>query len=296
MQYKIPQNVQIEDKIVSFLTIRQLIICSIGGGIAYVFYITLAPIYYAEVWGPPVFLTSLLTLAIAFLKINDIRFTKWVLLLSEFLINPRRRVWDKTANSDLLFGFIHQQKSTPQKNKQNKEKIEKKQKDLSSLEENLHKLDQNLFLNSSSQEIDQASDHHLSASAMLSQEETEKHQKRLKQSLKDNLSPEDKKEAIKKLSKQIEAEKQQNSSATKKNQTSLHEISKEDFLKNKQNKKSFKRAFPMPNIDPDHKEIAARENQDNLPNKFRPVRDKKIDTQKEPNIKIIKNNFSSQDE
>lgn len=31
MQYKIPQNVQIEDKIVGPLTLKQLIICGVGG-------------------------------------------------------------------------------------------------------------------------------------------------------------------------------------------------------------------------------------------------------------------------
>jgi len=134
LQFKIPQNVQVEDKIVPFLTVRQLIICCVGGGIAYTFYITLSKSFYIEVWGPPTGISLLITAAIAFLKINDIPFTKWFLLLMEFLLVPRKRVWDKSANRDLLFGFV----STVAVNSASKKpKIEnvKPEKNLTSLQQ-----------------------------------------------------------------------------------------------------------------------------------------------------------------
>jgi len=110
MQYKIPQNVQIEDKIVGPLTMRQLVICGVGGGIAYVLYISLSKKYYAEVWFPPVAIISMLTLAIAFLKIKGIRFVKWFFLMLQAIINPRKRFWDKRESADFILYLSSSQK------------------------------------------------------------------------------------------------------------------------------------------------------------------------------------------
>jgi hypothetical protein len=93
MQYKIPQNVQIEDKIVWFLTLKQLIIVGVGGGISYALYITLAKLYVWQVWFPATAIPAGLTLLIAFLKVNGIPFGKWVLLTVEFFKNPRKRTF-----------------------------------------------------------------------------------------------------------------------------------------------------------------------------------------------------------
>lgn len=90
MQYKIPQNVQIEDKIVGPLTLKQLIYLGIGGGITYAIYTALASKYYIEVWiwfvAPP----ALLTLAFTFIKVNGIPFAKWILLMIEYIYNPKK--------------------------------------------------------------------------------------------------------------------------------------------------------------------------------------------------------------
>lgn len=93
MQYKIPQNVRIEDKIVGPLTLRQLIYLGIGGGISYAIYVTLARTYFIEVWLPPTAFTALLTLAFTFVKINGIPFAKWLLLIIEYMYNPKKRTF-----------------------------------------------------------------------------------------------------------------------------------------------------------------------------------------------------------
>lgn len=93
MQYKIPQNVQIEDKIVGPLTLKQLIYLGVGGGITYAIYTALATKYYIEIWIWFVLPPALLTLAITFLKINGIPFAKWVLLMAEHFYNPRKRTF-----------------------------------------------------------------------------------------------------------------------------------------------------------------------------------------------------------
>lgn len=188
LQYKIPQDVQIEDRITSFLTMRQLIICAVGGGIAYFFYIALSSVFYAEVWFPPVFLLSAITIAIAFVKINGIRFTKWSLLLFEFLTVPRKRVWDKRATCDILFSYVGSRVgSQNQNNKKQKEqeRLEPKKKHLSSLEELSIKLDQNPFehIEQKKDHTDETSDHDLTAAILHNKEEKQRQEERLTQNI-----------------------------------------------------------------------------------------------------------------
>jgi hypothetical protein len=174
LQYKIPQNVQVEDKIVAFLTLRQLIICGLGGGIAYLLYITLQPNYYFEVWLPPVAIISLLTIAIAFVKINNNTFTKWVLLLIEFLANPRKRMWNKEPSTTLLFKFLGSSKSSSSKQKAQKKNEQAAKeadeqevlKNLSNLSALAEKVDHNPFAQESKK-----------AEAAASQEEAARRQK-----------------------------------------------------------------------------------------------------------------------
>lgn len=105
MQFKIPQDVQREDKIVGPLTLRQLITVGVGGGIAYALYVTLAQKYFIEIWLPPVIIVSLLTVAFTFLKIHDMTFGKFILYLAEYTMKPRRRVW-KQMSGDVFVSLI----------------------------------------------------------------------------------------------------------------------------------------------------------------------------------------------
>lgn len=93
MQYKIPQNVQVEDKIVGPLTLKQLIKLGIGGGITYVIYVALAKTYYIEVWLIPVLIPGILTLLSTFVSIGGIPFDQWIFLSIEFMKNPRKRIF-----------------------------------------------------------------------------------------------------------------------------------------------------------------------------------------------------------
>lgn len=114
MQFKVPQNVQIEDKILPFMTLRQLIICGIGGGFAYMLYIGLQH-QNPEIWIPPVAVVSLLTVAIAFLKIQDILFVPFVLLALERYLNEQKRIWIKSAG-DIFIPEIPVAKKESKKN------------------------------------------------------------------------------------------------------------------------------------------------------------------------------------
>lgn len=96
MQFKVPQNVQIEDKILPFMTLRQLVICGVGGGFTYLVYLMLEH-QSPEIWIPPVVILGGLTLAVSFLKINDIPFVEYVLLILERYLNEQKRSWIKLS-------------------------------------------------------------------------------------------------------------------------------------------------------------------------------------------------------
>lgn len=102
MQFKVPQDVLRPDKIVGFLTLRQLIIVAIGGGISYSLYIILSKQYLVEIWLPPVAFVSLITLAFAFVKFHDILFEKLILIFIEYKFRPRSRTWQKMQGDTVL--------------------------------------------------------------------------------------------------------------------------------------------------------------------------------------------------
>ncbi|MFN7160478.1 MAG: PrgI family protein [Candidatus Gracilibacteria bacterium] len=93
MQFKIPQNIDIEEKILPFLTIKQLFILLGGGAVAYLIYIASVGRYDPSIYLIPVILIVVVTVLIAFFKMENITFIKLVLLMMESLINPRTRVW-----------------------------------------------------------------------------------------------------------------------------------------------------------------------------------------------------------
>lgn len=107
MQFKIPQNIAAEDKLIGPLSLRQLIIVSVGGGLAYMIYMTMvragAP---TVVYLPPIIIISLLTVAIAFFKKDNLTFTRMVLLLLEMTINPPKRIWVQMAGDQSPFKLL----------------------------------------------------------------------------------------------------------------------------------------------------------------------------------------------
>lgn len=107
MQFKVPQDVLRPDKIVGFLTLRQLIIAAIGGGMAYSLYLILSKQYFIEIWLPPVLFVTLITLAFAFIKFHDILFEKLVLFFIEYKFRPRSRVWQK-MHGDVVLSVLSQ--------------------------------------------------------------------------------------------------------------------------------------------------------------------------------------------
>lgn len=92
---KIPQNVYVEDRIIGSLTLRQIIIVIIGGGIGYTFYAFMQKTY-GYVGIPLIMMSSiplLISLAFAFVRIHDLSLLKLIFLLIERSSKPSIRTW-----------------------------------------------------------------------------------------------------------------------------------------------------------------------------------------------------------
>lgn len=136
MQAKVPQNVQMADKIVGPLTLRHMIIIGAGGGFAYLIYVILARTYYWEIWFPPVLIISLITLAAAFLKIHNVTFGKFLILLLESFLVPRKRIWRKADAEVRITGELaKKKKDTKADRKKKHEKAERTMKKIKNISE-----------------------------------------------------------------------------------------------------------------------------------------------------------------
>ncbi len=104
MRYKVPQDVQREDQILWFITLRQLIILIIGFGISYTMFNSLNKIFVLDeisqilIWFP-----AGLAAAFAFLKVKGLPLFQFILLLIEqtFFRPPRRR-WSQNGGSPFV--------------------------------------------------------------------------------------------------------------------------------------------------------------------------------------------------
>ena len=92
---KIPQNVYIEDRIVGPLTLKQVIICAIGGGFSYAMFASMSKTY-GSVALPIqilVWLPAAVSIAFAFVRINDLSLMRICFLLMEKMNKPATRTW-----------------------------------------------------------------------------------------------------------------------------------------------------------------------------------------------------------
>ena len=95
MQYKVPQNVQREDRILWFITLRQFVIVLVGGGISYFLYTNASKTYVLTntdilmIWLP-----AILALCFAFITVKGMTLFQFVLVLIEQLyFRQPRRYW-----------------------------------------------------------------------------------------------------------------------------------------------------------------------------------------------------------
>jgi hypothetical protein len=111
MQYKIPQNVGIEDKIVGPFSLRQLIMVAGGVGVSWVLFAIMSKLYELNfIEYGVIALPGLLSVAFALVRVNDQTLMKYIILLMEFSMKPKKRLWDHRGIAFLVspdFGEIY---------------------------------------------------------------------------------------------------------------------------------------------------------------------------------------------
>lgn len=105
MRFKVPQDVQREDTIIGPITLKQLGILGVGGGIAYAIYVSLAKTYFMEIWLPPVAIVTCITLAFAFLKIHSLKFHIFLMSFIQYHILPKKRTWIQETGNPFISSF-----------------------------------------------------------------------------------------------------------------------------------------------------------------------------------------------
>lgn len=93
-QYKVPQNLDIEDKIIGPFTLKQFLYI-LGGAVAcYFIYVILAPYGLTTVILAD-FPVAALTVAIVFVKINERPFTFFLMSFVTFVSRPQEFIWGR---------------------------------------------------------------------------------------------------------------------------------------------------------------------------------------------------------
>ena len=99
MQYKIPVQIENEDPIVAWLSLRQLAILLIGGGIGYSLFNSLAPSTWAEIAAIPSIFIFIIALVVALFKNHEMTFIPFIFSLLRLNIGERNRTWAKWVDS-----------------------------------------------------------------------------------------------------------------------------------------------------------------------------------------------------
>ena len=124
-QFKVPQNIDMEDKIFGPLTLMQFIYLMAGGMVIYAAY-ELADTALFWIIALPV---AALTLSLTFIKIQDQPFSKFLTSAAFFFVKARQRYWQKDPLEEKF-----KQESLPQKTIKKEKKAEPKKIEKSELE------------------------------------------------------------------------------------------------------------------------------------------------------------------
>src|SRR4030042_4289238 len=98
MQFQVPQNIDLEDKIIGPLTLKQFIILLIGGMFDYMWYTFFDTGLFVILMIP----TTLFTLALVFAKVREEPFPKFLANLVLFALKPKILTWGKTEKPKII--------------------------------------------------------------------------------------------------------------------------------------------------------------------------------------------------
>jgi hypothetical protein len=122
MQFKVPQNIDLEDKIVGPLTLIQFVYVLGGGVIIYLLYLSLHMRFLFWILAAPI---GLIALALAFLKIQDQPLSHFLKAGLVYLSRPKKRLWQRTGLvKPVVFAVAKKEKAAPALSKRRIEKSE----------------------------------------------------------------------------------------------------------------------------------------------------------------------------
>lgn len=93
MQFKVPQNIDMQDKIIGPLTLGQFFYLLFGGLIIYILFNRLVLNGYGFFFFVLAIPIGLMSFALAFIKVQDRPFPMFVSALIKYMQSPRSRVW-----------------------------------------------------------------------------------------------------------------------------------------------------------------------------------------------------------
>ncbi|PIS07423.1 hypothetical protein COT78_03735 [Candidatus Berkelbacteria bacterium CG10_big_fil_rev_8_21_14_0_10_43_13] len=124
MRFKVPQNIDIQDKILGPLTMLQFIYAVIGFGICYIASNAL-PTPFSYVVIVPV---ALFVFCLDFIKVNERPFTDFIKSAIVYMTSPRQRFWVEGDDSDFnieIYQAVKQDQNTFQNKNISEKEIRK---------------------------------------------------------------------------------------------------------------------------------------------------------------------------
>lgn len=110
MQYKVPQKIDLEDKIIGPLTLKQFIYLLSGAMLDYLIFSSIASSFLAWLL---IFIVSLLALAFAFVQVEEQPFSYLMTSFLSYFLRPKIRLWDKRSKIIKLIQFKNKKKEEP---------------------------------------------------------------------------------------------------------------------------------------------------------------------------------------
>ncbi len=92
MRYQVPQFIEVEDKLVGPLTLKQFVYIAGGVGLSFIIYRVLPSIFLSAI---PIFLVLTFSAALAFYKVNNKPFITVVESAFKYFIGTKLYIWKK---------------------------------------------------------------------------------------------------------------------------------------------------------------------------------------------------------
>lgn len=95
-QYKIPQNIDVEDKILGPFTLKQFMYILVGGILIYALFNIYAASNFTLFLAISIPIAAL-TLALVFVQVNERPFMDFLFYFSQYIIDPKQKRWEKST-------------------------------------------------------------------------------------------------------------------------------------------------------------------------------------------------------